>query len=100
MPNNLTGDFEAVVQVSIRQLNGLLATLHQNGATGGVDYRRTFPIACGTCGWATVPSIWIPPSFILPNGLAARCRVFRVGRPAPHCRRTCREVAAGGPAVS
>ena len=24
MPNNLTGDYEAVVQVSVRQINGLL----------------------------------------------------------------------------
>jgi hypothetical protein len=32
MANNLTGDYEAVVQVSIRQINGLLATLQQNGA--------------------------------------------------------------------
>lgn len=33
MANNLTGDYEAVVQVSVRQINGLLATLHQNGAS-------------------------------------------------------------------
>ena len=32
MANNLTGDFEAVVQVSIRQISGMLATLHQAGA--------------------------------------------------------------------
>jgi peroxiredoxin len=31
MANPLTGDFEAVVQVAVRQINGLLATLHQNG---------------------------------------------------------------------
>jgi peroxiredoxin len=31
MPNALTGDFDAVVQVAVRQINGLLATLHQNG---------------------------------------------------------------------
>jgi peroxiredoxin len=31
MANALTGDYEAVLQVSIRQVNGLLATLHQNG---------------------------------------------------------------------
>src|SRR5687767_9432428 len=33
MANNLTGDFEAVAQINIRQINGLLATLHQNGVT-------------------------------------------------------------------
>lgn len=31
MANNLTGDYEAVLQVSVRQINGLLATLHQHG---------------------------------------------------------------------
>jgi peroxiredoxin len=33
MANPLTGDYEAVVQVSVRQINGLLATLHQKGAS-------------------------------------------------------------------
>jgi peroxiredoxin len=37
MPNNLTGDYDAVVQVSIQQINGLLATLHQNGAAKDVS---------------------------------------------------------------
>jgi peroxiredoxin len=32
MANPLTGDFDAVVQIAVRQLNALLATLHQNGA--------------------------------------------------------------------
>jgi peroxiredoxin len=33
MPNNLTGDYDGVVQLSARQINGLLATLHQNAAS-------------------------------------------------------------------
>lgn len=33
MANNLTGDYEAVVQIGVRQINGLLATLHQNGGS-------------------------------------------------------------------
>src|SRR2546428_5205933 len=33
MPNALTGDYEAVLQVAIRQINGLLGTLHQNEAS-------------------------------------------------------------------
>jgi len=37
MANNLTGDYEAVLQVSVRQINGLLATLHQNGATKDIS---------------------------------------------------------------
>jgi peroxiredoxin len=41
MGNNLTGDYEAVMQVSIRQVNGLLATLHQNGENK--DATPTFP---------------------------------------------------------
>lgn len=31
MANPLTGDYEAVVQIAARQINGLLGTLHQNG---------------------------------------------------------------------
>jgi peroxiredoxin len=33
MPNNLTGHYDAVLQISQRQINGLLATLHQNGVS-------------------------------------------------------------------
>ncbi|MEZ0277084.1 MAG: TlpA family protein disulfide reductase [Roseimicrobium sp.] len=56
MANNLTGDYEAVVEISVRQINGLLATLHQNGASTNAplkllhsvdtrvgDPRRRFP---------------------------------------------------------
>jgi hypothetical protein len=32
MANPLTGDFEAALQIAIRQINGILGTLHQNGA--------------------------------------------------------------------
>ncbi len=30
MANDLTGDYEAVVQISVRKINGILATMHQN----------------------------------------------------------------------
>lgn len=33
MTNKLTGSYDAVAQISRRQLNGLLASLHQNGAS-------------------------------------------------------------------
>ena len=33
MANKLTGSYDAVAQVSRRQLNGLIASLHQNGAS-------------------------------------------------------------------
>jgi peroxiredoxin len=32
MANALTGDYEAALQIAIRQINGVLGTLHQNGA--------------------------------------------------------------------
>jgi hypothetical protein len=32
MANPLTGDYEAALQIAIRQINGILGTLHQNGA--------------------------------------------------------------------
>ena len=45
MANNLTGDFEAVVQVSVRQINGLLATLHQNGASDDAPLKLLHSVA-------------------------------------------------------
>ena len=33
MANKLTGSYDAVAQISRRQLNGLVASLHQNGAS-------------------------------------------------------------------
>lgn len=35
MANVLTGDYEAALQIAVRQINGLLGTLHQNGAVPG-----------------------------------------------------------------
>ena len=43
MANPLTGDYEAVVQIAIRQINGLLGTMHQNAAiaaTYGTDLKQ------------------------------------------------------------
>jgi peroxiredoxin len=37
MANTLTGDYEAVLQISVRQINGILATLHQNGVDPNVS---------------------------------------------------------------
>src|ERR1700738_4041199 len=36
MANLLPGDYEAVLQVAIRQISGLLGTMHQNGANRDV----------------------------------------------------------------
>jgi hypothetical protein len=33
MANKLTGSYDAVAQISRRQVNGLIASLHQNGAS-------------------------------------------------------------------
>ena len=33
MANKLTGSYDAVAQISRRQINGLLSSLHQNGAS-------------------------------------------------------------------
>ena len=33
MANKLTGSYDAVAQITLRQVNGLIATLHQNGAS-------------------------------------------------------------------
>ena len=39
MANRLTGRYDAVLQISQRQINGLLATLHQNGVSDGPPLR-------------------------------------------------------------
>ena len=39
MANKLTGSYDAVAQISRRQLNGLIASLHQNGASDQVPLR-------------------------------------------------------------
>lgn len=41
MANNLTGDYEAVLQINARLINGILATMHQNAIDPGVT--PTFP---------------------------------------------------------
>jgi peroxiredoxin len=64
MANNLTGNYEAAVQVAIRQINGLLATLHQSGAADDArlkvfhsatlrigDVRPKRPDAAGFVDW-------------------------------------------------
>jgi len=49
MANNLTGDFDAIFQVSVKQINGILATMHQS---------RIDPLASPT----------FPHSIIIPVG--------------------------------
>src|SRR5437016_4349770 len=58
MANNLTGDYDAVLEVSVRQINGLLATLHQNG--GEKDKSPHFPHSVKTIRLGTLPKILDP----------------------------------------
>lgn len=64
MANQLTGGFDAVVQIALRQLDGLLATLHVNGASETAalrtlhsarfrvgEPRRPFPDLLGLADW-------------------------------------------------
>ena len=62
--NSLTGDYEAALQIAIRQINGLLGTLHQNGATADAALQlphsatlriadRQQPVAGGFEDWVT-----------------------------------------------
>src|SRR5690348_12755794 len=37
MPNNLTGDYDAVLLVGVAKIAGILGTLHQNGADPNVS---------------------------------------------------------------
>jgi peroxiredoxin len=56
--NNMTGDYEAVLQVSVRQINGLLATLHQNGGQQGKS--PSFPHRCVRMAVGGLPKILDP----------------------------------------
>src|ERR1700693_4513585 len=67
MTNALTGDYEAVVQIGVSQINGLLATLHQNGVADDAplkllhstslrigDARRVPPDVSAVGDWLTM----------------------------------------------
>ena len=43
MANGLTGDLDAVVEVRVRAINNILASLHQNDASTGDDDSLSFP---------------------------------------------------------
>ena len=51
MANSLTGDYEAVLEIAIRQINGVLGTLHQNGASGTLPLEFDRPnLECAAIG--------------------------------------------------
>ena len=55
MANNLTEGFDAVVQFAIRQINGVLATLHQNGASDDATLKllHRATVRIGDSKWRT-----------------------------------------------
>jgi peroxiredoxin len=67
MTNPLTGDYEAVLQVAIRQITGLLGTLHQNGAQ--LDNPMTLPHS--ETGRIGDPRRGPPDSGVLTDGVFA-----------------------------
>jgi hypothetical protein len=77
MTNLLTGDYEAVLQVAIRQINGLLGTLHQNGEPqdqiGPVELRLFRP---------PLPFPFpLPPALQTPHSITARIADNRLTPP-------------------
>jgi peroxiredoxin len=90
MANVLTGDFNAVVQISLRTVYRLLATIHQNseantapsGSAPRLPHRLTFRVD-GTKGWFTaqlgVPALELVPGSEMAQGSPGRvvvtCRV-------------------------
>lgn len=57
MANNLTGDFEAVFEVSTQQINGLLATLHQSGVSADAQLPLLHSASLRVSGLLTVPPL-------------------------------------------
>ncbi len=88
MPNALTGDNEAVLQISVRQINGLLATMHQTKIDPAAS--PTFPhstnVQVGEPGplaaagveaarfgkWITAAASEVEPASGAPGGLQTR----------------------------
>ena len=59
MANNLTGDYDAVLEVSVRQINGLIASLHQHGAKGS-GLSPSFPHSVGKLRVGETPGYLVP----------------------------------------
>ena len=55
MANNLTGEFDAVVQVSVKTVNSILAHLHRKG--GSKDASPSFPHSFAV-RVSDTPNIW------------------------------------------
>jgi peroxiredoxin len=108
MANPLTGNYEAAVQVAIRQIDGLLATLHQSGAADDAqlkvlhsatlrigDVRPKRPDVVGFADWVVQLQRAGPPRGLdalrsqltatAPPGVAKRlAEAFRAFEETPH----------------
>jgi peroxiredoxin len=60
MANPLTGEFEAVLQISVRQINGILATLHQNGSdtSASPQLLHSVTLRVGEAAAGANPKFW------------------------------------------
>lgn len=58
MANKWTGDYEAVIQISVRQLNGILATMHQNAIDP--EASPTFPHSVPSLQVGDLPEYFKP----------------------------------------
>jgi hypothetical protein len=75
MSNSLTGDYEAVLEVAIRQINGVLGTLHQNAEPQRV------PPSPPVAEFRVVPFPFpTPPALQTPHSLTTRI-AERIWRP-------------------
>jgi peroxiredoxin len=80
MANNLTGDYETVLQVSVRQINGLLATLHQNGGQPGKS--PSFPHQAVRMAVGGLPKVLDPHIVRFSNWLGHAAQSLRASGPA------------------
>jgi hypothetical protein len=82
MANNLTGECEAALQVSVRQLKGLLATLHQNVAKGS-GLLPNFPHSVGNSRVGKVPKYLEPKIIQFQQWLGSEVKTLQFSGGAP-----------------
>ena len=87
MSNNLTGDYDAVVEVRVKAINGVLATLHQNGLSKDASptFMHRFATRVGDLGGIFSAEIfqalqWMAQSGVTSPGGGAGRNPFRRSR--------------------
>src|SRR5262249_53999064 len=80
----LTGEYEAVIEASVRQINGILATLHQNGAKDS-HLTPNFPHSLGGLRVGDTPAFLQPATAQFSHWLSGTVQSLQGG---------------GGPAVT